>query len=283
MNSRHQLVKDENQFLPSDVCGVIALSLADCFKRRLLISPDSGKELAESNGGRVLTEGEIDYALKDGCPVLYPREISDMLQDGILPLTIPASALQQYVLLSQIKQSGEINAPLDSTPARRHQFRFKKFCKDLKGLVLDIGSDKPSHSMQLLPNDCEYLGLDPYAGHGEFRIIGLGEVLPINDSSVDAVLFNTSLDHILDYHTAIDEAYRVLKPGGRIVVATYAWLERSTLLADSVHFHHFREFEIFGTLERHFEIEVVNRYEDPKRETHRYGLYVMAKQRRAKD
>ena len=36
---------------------------------------------------------------------------------------------------------------------------------------------------------CEYLGLDPYAGHGEFRIIGLGEILPIRDQSVDVVVF----------------------------------------------------------------------------------------------
>ena len=279
MNIRHQLVKDESQFVPFEVGGVSLLSLSDCLERRLLISPDSGKELMESGGGEGLTDGAIGYAIKHGCPVLYPKVISDMLQDVVFPIRPPASPLQQYVLLSQLKQSGEINAPLDSGPARKHQFRFKEFCKNLKGLVLDIGSDRPRHSMQFLSANCEYLGLDPYAGHGEFRIIGLGEILPINDSSVDAVLFNTSLDHILDYHTAIDEAHRVLRPGGRLVIATYAWLERATLLTDSVHFHHFREFEIFGTLEKHFEIEDVRRYEDPKHETHRYGLYVMAKRR----
>ena len=278
MNIRYELVKDENQFLPSEVSGVIALTLAECLKRRLLIGPESRKELLESkNGG--LTDEEIVYAVKNDCPILYPKEILEISQYGILPLATPTSSLQQYVLLSQIKQSGEINVPLNSEPARKHQFRFKEFCKDLKGLILDIGSDRPSYSMQFLPANCEYLGLDPYAGHGEFRIIGLGEMLPINDSSMDAVLFNTSLDHILDYHTAVDEAHRVLKPGGRVEIATYAWLERATLLTDSVHFHHFREFEVFGTLERHFEIVDVMRYEDPKHATHRYGLYVMAKRR----
>lgn len=279
MNIRYQLVKDETQFMPSGVSDVIPLSLADCLKRRLLISPDSGKKLVGSKGESSLTDGEIAYAVKHCCPVLYPKSITDTSQDAVLPLSIPSSALQQYVLLSQIKQSGEINAPLDGGPARKHQFRFKEFCKNLKGLILDIGSDRPSHSMQFLPTNCEYLGLDPYAGYGEFRIIGLGEVLPVSDSSVDAVLFNTSLDHILDYHTAIDESHRVLRPGGRVVIATYAWLERATLLTDSVHFHHFREFEVFGTLERHFEIVDVIRYEDPKHETHRYGLYVMAERR----
>jgi SAM-dependent methyltransferase len=275
----NQLIKEESQFFPSEASVMRALSLAECLRRRLLISPDTKKELVESKEGEFLEDKQNRYILKNGCPMLYPKEISDILLDGGMPLDYSASPLQQYVLLSQIKQSGEINAPLDSVPARKHQFRFKDFCKGLTGLVLDVGSDKPSHSMQFLPPECEYLGLDPYAGDGEFRLIGLGEILPINHSCVDAVLFNTSLDHMLDYHTAIEEACRVLRLGGRIVIATYAWIEDASLLADSIHFHHFREFEIFGALNKHFEIEDVRRYEDPKHANHRYGLYVMAKRR----
>ena len=139
-----------------------------------------------------------------------------------------------------------------------------------------MGSDRPSHSIQFLPVDCEYLGLDPYAGVGEFRIIGLGEMLPLATQSVDGVTFNTSLDHILDYHIAIDEAYRILKPGGKIVIATYIWLDRASLLTDAVHFHHFREFEVLGALKQKFEIDIIKRYEDPKHASHRYGFYVMA-------
>jgi SAM-dependent methyltransferase len=217
-----------------------------------------------------------NYEMVSGSPLLYPKEITDACRNGSIPLTYQTHALSQYVLLSQIKQTGEINAPLDSSPAPKHQFRFKEFCKELSGLVLDVGSDKPSHSMQLLPSKCEYLGLDPYAGGGEFRVIGLGEILPIRDASVDAELFNTSLDHILDYLTAIEEAHRVLKPGGNVVIGTYSWLEKATLLTDSVHFHYFREFEILGTLERLFELADVRRYEDPKHAIHRYGLYVRA-------
>jgi len=96
---------------------------------------------------------------------------------------------------------------------------------------------------------------------------------------VDAVLFNTSLDHILDYNTAIEEAHRILKPDGSVVIATYVWVERATLLTDNVHFHHFREFIILEALESYFEIEDIRRYEDPKHATHRYALYVRAKRR----
>ena len=178
------------------------------------------------------------------------------------------------MMLSQIKQSGEINAPFDSKPVRKHQHRFQDFCKELSGLVIDVGCDKLSKSMQLLPPTCEYLGLDPYSGQGEFRVIGLGEILPIKDNSVDAVLFNTSMDHILDYHTAIQEAHRILKPDGRIVIANYAWLERATLLSDSVHFHHFREYELLGAVKEFFDIEEICRYEDPKNDVHRFELFI---------
>ena len=256
-----------------------SLSLSQCLERRLLISPDTKNELVSIDGENALTDGIREYTTVTGCPLLYPSEITEAWQNGALPLDYYSSALNQYVLLSQIKQSGEINAPLDSVPARKHQHGFKEFCKGLTGLVLYVGSDRPSHSTQLLPPKCEYLGLDPYAGQGEFRIIALGEILPIRDGSVDAVLFNTSLDHILDYNTAIEEAHRILKPYGSVVIATYVWVERATLLTDNVHFHHFREFEILGALESYFEIEDIRRYEDPKHATHRYGLYVRAKRR----
>ncbi len=278
MNKRYKLIKDETQLEPSTTAA-ISLSFFQCLDRHLLISPDTKKELVAIVGKDALTDGQREYIAISGCPLLYPSEITMAWQDGALPLTYCSSALNRYVLLSQIKQSGEINAPLDSVPARKHQYRFKEFCKGLSGLALDVGCDRPSHSSQLLPPACEYLGLDPYAGQGEFRIIGLGEILPIRDESIDAVLFNTSLDHILDYHTAIEDAHRVLKPGGSIVVATYAWIACATLLTDHVHFHHFREFEILGALESYFEIEDIRRYEDPKHAAHRYGLYVRAKRR----
>src|SRR3990167_3028770 len=277
MNKIYELIKDETQFEPTTTAASTPISLIQALERQLLISPDTKKELIAVDGAHMLSDGLRKYSTVTGCPVLYPNEITEAWQEGALPLAYCNSSLKQYVLLSQIKQAGEINAPLDSVPARKHQYRFKEFCKNLSGLVLDIGSDRPSHSTQLLPSNCEYLGLDPYAGQGEFRIIGLGEILPIRDQSVDAVLFNTSLDHILDHHTAIEEAHRVLKPGGCIVIATYAWLERATLLTDNVHVHHFREFEVLGALEPFFKIEDIRRYEDPKHAEHRYGLYVMAK------
>ena len=203
--------------------------------------------------------------------------MTDRLVNGAIPFNYYSSALLQYGLISQIKQQGETNASVDSRPAQKHKHRMKEFCQGLFGCILDVGCDSPAISTQLLPVSCNYVGLDPYAKRGEFRIIGYGEILPFSDHSFDAVIFNTSLDHILDYHEAIEEAARVLRSDGTIVIATYAWTSKATLLTDNVHFHHFREYELLGALQERFEIIDVKRYEDPKHATHRYGLYLSAK------
>ena len=111
----------------------------------------------------------------------------------------------------------------------------------------------------------------------EFKILGMAEFLPFRKSSLDYVSFNTSLDHILDYHSGIEEAFRVLKPGGKILISTYVWLYNSTLLSDTVHFHHFREDQLILALKNLFSIERINRYQDIKGSDHRFMLLLEGK------
>jgi ArsR family transcriptional regulator len=51
----------------------------------------------------------------------------------------------------------------------------------------------------------------------EFRLGDLEQV-PIDDGAVDLVFFSQSLHHALHPERAIEEAARILRPGGRIVV-----------------------------------------------------------------
>ncbi len=57
-------------------------------------------------------------------------------------------------------------------------------------------------------------GLD----HVEFRE-GIGESLPIDDGWTDRVISNGVLNLVADNAAAFPETYRVLSPGGRLVVA----------------------------------------------------------------
>jgi SAM-dependent methyltransferase len=89
------------------------------------------------------------------------------------------------------------------------------------------------------------------------------------------VVFNTSLDHIFDWRRAIDEARRVLVPGGCLYISTLIWTDRADLVTDAVHFHHFRDYEIFGVL-GDWELVDERRY-DYKGASHRHGLYLAAR------
>lgn len=268
------LIKDERVITAEQLQGqphakILTLEEAMPF----LASPDSSKLLRIQEDHSSLTDGDHNYPIVDGIPVLYPDNISDaFLREG-LELKYYEDSKLQYFLLSQIKQRGEINAASTNVHYQRHLFRMKEFLKDCRGTVLDVGCDNVDISAALLSEECRYIGLDPFSSSkSNFRVIGVGELLPIRDESVDNVIFNTSLDHILDYHRAIEEAERVLKPGGHIYLSILIWTANASLLNDAVHFHHFREYEILGALNG-MRIEQAKRYQY-KDDQHRHGLFI---------
>jgi len=243
----------------------------------MLASPDSGKRLDYDPKTQTLSDGDLIYPIRDGSlPLLLPERLKEYFTDRLaVPFDAGLDSFMQYFLLASIKQSGEINAASDDVHYQRHLFRLREFCRSCKGLVLDVGCDDPLIGSSLLPDGTQYVGLDPFCMRNEpFRLVGVGEFLPFQDASVDCIVFNTSLDHILDWRRALDEANRVLVPNGKLYICTLAWTDRAGLITDSVHFHHFREYEIFGALSN-LNIGKVQRY-DYKGDEHRYGLYIQA-------
>jgi len=245
----------------------------------LLVSPDTGLPLQVDNGLKFFTDGENDYALRGGLPILIPAKLQPFFFERlVVPFDYYQDPFLQYFLLATIKQSGEINAAPSEESAHRHFFRAADFFAECKGITLDVGCDDPELGASLFTESVSYVGLDPFCVRPKpFRIIGVGEFLPFKDESVDNVIFNTSLDHILDWRRAISEAKRVLKKGASLYICTFIWTAKAELITDSVHFHHFRDYEIFGALDG-FEInkDGERRYESPKGDAHRHGLYLKA-------
>lgn len=60
-----------------------------------------------------------------------------------------------------------------------------------------------------------YISLDVQV-HERPRLIGDAQALPFRDASVDAVFLTSVLEHLTNPNQAIDEVYRVLRPGGRL-------------------------------------------------------------------
>jgi ubiquinone/menaquinone biosynthesis C-methylase UbiE/DNA-binding HxlR family transcriptional regulator len=84
----------------------------------------------------------------------------------------------------------------------------------------------------------------------EFRL-GDFEEVPIKDSSVDLVFFSQSLHHALHPDRAVHEAWRILRPGGRVVIldlAKHRFEEAREIYADE--WLGFSEAELEATLEK---------------------------------
>jgi SAM-dependent methyltransferase len=252
------------------------MGLADVLS--VLASPDSGVSLKLAREAVALVAEGESFPFLMGLPLMYPRRAHPYVgPSGLdLPFQRYDDPLLQYLLISSIKQNhGFPNTEHSNVWYRRHIHRARLLLRDCCGIALDVGCEDPDTSRCLFPREVRYIGLDPLpSGGGPFRLLGMAEFLPIRDRSVDAVAFLTSLDHVLDYHRAIDEAWRVLKPGGSIYVAALLWRERADLLGDHYHFHHFRAYELNGVLAR-FQT-VYEQHYAWKDDAHRHGVYLRA-------
>ena len=197
-----------------------SITFEECMSMNMLLSPDARKPLSFIFEKGILTDGLAEYPVNAGIPILHSQKILKALNNEPLKLDYYEDSLVQYYLLSQIKHHFAHNAPVASRPYEKHLFRFSRFCENIGGLVLDIGCDDPRVGATIFPEKCKYIGIDPMMSGDSFRISSIAEILPFSDASFDNVVFNTSLDHILDYHTAIEEASRVLRKDGNIIIST---------------------------------------------------------------
>lgn len=243
-----------------------------------LASPDTGKPLKQD--GDKLTDGEYVYPIYDGKPILFPERLQKYYIDGKfnIPYSESTNPEYQYFLIAQIKMYGvDVNCAEDDYWYQTHMKRARQLLQNVKGDTLDIGCDDPIVSASLLPDGTGYIGLDPLSYRGNsFKIMGFGEFMPFADNSFDNVLFMTSLDHIFDWHTGFKHACRVLKPGGKMYLATLVWNDRVELVHDTVHFHHFQEHEIVSEMEN-AGLVIEDQVDYPwKGNDHRKGRYVIA-------
>ena len=105
-----------------------------------------------------------------------------------------------------------------------------QLCGDVRGLrVLDLGCGEGRFCRMLAERGAATIGLDlttellkaarTKAAASQSYVRGSGDRLPFVDASFDFAIAYLSLIDIPDYQAAIGEAARVLKSGGRLLVA----------------------------------------------------------------
>jgi SAM-dependent methyltransferase len=105
--------------------------------------------------------------------------------------------------------------------------RLEALARDLRlpagGTVLDYGcADAPYRGF--FPGDAQYLGADLPGNPAATVAIAEDGTLPLEDASVDAVMSTQVLEHVEDPGVYLAECFRVLKPGGRMLLSTHGFM-----------------------------------------------------------
>ncbi|MBP7831264.1 MAG: class I SAM-dependent methyltransferase [Kiritimatiellae bacterium] len=126
---------------------------------------------------------------------------------------------------------------------RRHGYDSRKAARfvlacagPLAGRILEIGTGKGRFLVELARRRSNVVTVDPDAAEQRFArlnaahagvtsnirfVVADGAHLPFADVSFDAVVSMNALHHIRDLNGVLDEVLRVVKPGGKIVLADF--------------------------------------------------------------
>jgi SAM-dependent methyltransferase len=91
------------------------------------------------------------------------------------------------------------------------------------GRVLEVGSYDMNGSPRKLFYDClEYLGIDRRPGPGVDIVMDCHD-LKFHSGTFDVVIDAERLEHDTDFFQSYREIYRVLRPGGHVIVTARSW------------------------------------------------------------
>ncbi len=99
---------------------------------------------------------------------------------------------------------------------RAKRMRAREVCPNLTGHVVDVGCGW-SQYRRFLSAATRHTGIEVSAGMAA-NIVASATALPLRSGSADCVMVTEVLEHLPDPGAALVEAWRVLRPGGRLYV-----------------------------------------------------------------
>lgn len=132
-------------------------------------------------------------------------------------------------ILQTAERSSHLD-PSENVIFQRHLIAYKEAAKIISGTVLEIGSGEGYGVMELADKTEKYIAIDKYdspiseelksKNNIEFKQMNVPPLKGIESDSVDFVVTFQVIEHIQDDEKFVKEIFRVLKPGGKLILTT---------------------------------------------------------------
>jgi SAM-dependent methyltransferase len=101
-----------------------------------------------------------------------------------------------------------------------HSILFKCLKKYSRGRLLDIGCGNKPYRPLIESQITEYMGCDIVQSSEHcVDIISPATDIPLPESTFDTVISTQTIEHVAEHQLLVNEAYRLLKPGGYFIVS----------------------------------------------------------------
>jgi SAM-dependent methyltransferase len=101
-----------------------------------------------------------------------------------------------------------------------HKDLFNAFDQHVQGKLLDIGCGNKPYYNYLKDSITEYIGCDiVQSSDNQVDIISFANDIKLPNNLFDTVISTQTIEHVEDHQGLINEAFRLLKPGGKFIVS----------------------------------------------------------------
>lgn len=156
--------------------------------------------------------------------------------------------------------------PSENVIFQRHMIAYKEASKLISGTVLEIGCGEGYGISELVKFSEKYIGVDKFDTFISeeikknndivFHKMEIPPLLNIEANSIDFVVTFQVIEHIQDDHYFLKEIFRVLKPGGKLLLTTPNKL--MSLSRNPWHIREYTPFEMNDILSKYFAKMQVN-------------------------
>lgn len=156
--------------------------------------------------------------------------------------------------------------PSENVIFQRHMIAYKEASKLISGTVLEIGCGEGYGISELVKFSEKYIGVDKFDTFISeeikknndivFHKMEIPPLLNIEANSIDFVVTFQVIEHIQDDHYFLKEIFRVLKPGGKLLLTTPNKL--MSLSRNPWHIREYTPFEMKYILSKYFAKTQVN-------------------------